>query len=118
MYRFEGQVPRRTLNQGIWIFANVLPWWKQKQVVYPTLAVLAKKYLAIEATSAASERLFSKARRITTGDRNRLAPEVAGQLLYVSTTLDFYEDYNKKHRYNEILGIHYQAEVDDEEEEE
>ena len=76
LYRFEGQVPRRTLNQGIWKFTNVLPWWKQKQGMYPTLAALAKKYLAIEATSVASERLFSKARRITTGDRNGLVPEV------------------------------------------
>ncbi|CAN0461813.1 unnamed protein product [Ectocarpus sp. 12 AP-2014] len=38
-----------------------LKWWIQKQEMFPTLSKLAVKYLAVQATSAASERLFSEA---------------------------------------------------------
>ena len=41
-------------------------------------------------TSASSGRNFCKARRIITGtgDRNRLAPEIAGTLFYINDNLD------------------------------
>ena len=70
---------------------NPLIWWKTKQLKFPTVAKLAKKYLGIPATSASSERIFSKARRIITGDRNRLAPEIAGTLFYINDNLEWYE---------------------------
>ena len=41
-----------------------LTWWKLQQSRYPTLAVLAKCYLCICATSVPSERVFSSARYI------------------------------------------------------
>ena len=72
-------------------YNNPLIWWKTKQLKFPTVAKLAKKYLSIPATSASSERIFSKARRIITGDRNRLAPEVAGTLFYINDNLEWYE---------------------------
>ncbi len=38
---------------------NVLKYWQAKQYQYPIIAQIARNYLAILATSAASERVFS-----------------------------------------------------------
>lgn len=71
-------------------------WWKKKQVAYPTLAVLARQFLAVQATSAPSERLFSRASRIISNNRTRLDPEVAGKLFYVSENIKWYDEQVKK----------------------
>ena len=41
---------------------DLLQWWKVKQNAYPSLAKLARNYLAIPATSVPSESVFSHAR--------------------------------------------------------
>ena len=38
-----------------------LIWWKRYKSTLPDLAILVRSYLAIQATSVASERLFSRA---------------------------------------------------------
>ena len=93
-------------------FNNPLDWWKKHEKSFPTLAGLARKYLAIEATSAASERVFSKAQRITTADRNRLDPDLIGKLLYISTNLEYYEDYITESHYDEVLNQYNTADDD------
>jgi hypothetical protein len=47
-----------------YIFADPLAWWKGNERKFPILAKLARMYLAIQATSAPSERIFSVASRI------------------------------------------------------
>ncbi|CAN0125823.1 unnamed protein product, partial [Laminaria digitata] len=37
---------------------TALKWWAGKQSTFPTVAKLAREYLAVQASSAASERLF------------------------------------------------------------
>ena len=51
---------------------EVLSWWKRHQSIYPTLARMARDYLAIPATSASSERLFSSGKLLITDNRNSL----------------------------------------------
>lgn len=43
---------------------DALAYWEKRQVVYPQLAVLAKRYLCVLATSAPVERLFSTAGKV------------------------------------------------------
>jgi hypothetical protein len=62
---------------------DILQWWKNHAIVYPTLVRMARDYLAICGSSTASERQFSSARHIGTNFRNRLTPTMfkAVQLL-------------------------------------
>jgi hypothetical protein len=55
---------------------GVIKWWKDHGVVYPTLARMARDFLAVPGSSTASERQFSSARHIGTEFRNRLTPAV------------------------------------------
>ena len=52
-----------------------LQWWSVNGTNYSIISVLAKKYLAIPASSASSERVFSTAKIITDKKRWRLLPE-------------------------------------------
>ena len=55
--------------------SDVLRYWlKECNSVYPTLSLIATKYLAVVATSVPSERLFSIAGNIMTEYRSQLSP--------------------------------------------
>jgi hypothetical protein len=64
--------------------SDPLSWWKLHAVTYPKLAILARRYLAIPASSAASERLFSKLKLTATAQRQALKPETLCMLLFVT----------------------------------
>ena len=51
-----------------------LLWWKEREMLYPLVAKLAKKYLAIPASTAPSERVFSVAKNILQKKRWNLLP--------------------------------------------
>jgi hypothetical protein len=44
----------------------IIKWWKDHHVVYPTLAKMARDFLAIPGSSTAAEHQFSSARHIGT----------------------------------------------------
>lgn len=60
--------------------ADLVAWWGQHSTQYPTLAMMAKDYLAIQGSSVASERAFSSAAFTTTAHRNCLLPETVEAL--------------------------------------
>ena len=62
-----------------------LCWWKLNKL--PMLDQLARRYLAIQATSAPSERLFSKAGQVSTPARAQLKPEKVDQLVFLAENL-------------------------------
>ena len=65
-----------------------LQWWKKKQDQFPILSKLARVYyLAVPATSAPSERVFSKANHIISKTRCRLDPAKAGRMIWLSSML-------------------------------
>ena len=55
---------------------DILTWWKEYEPMFPLVAAVAKKVLSVPATSAPSERLFSTARRVSSGDRATLSPSM------------------------------------------
>ena len=63
-------------------FNEPLAWWK-KSTKFPLLATLAHEYLAIHATSAPSERIWSRASRVLSLKRASLKPEVVQRMMFV-----------------------------------
>jgi hypothetical protein len=69
-----------------------LVYWKKNCESRPQLAKMARDFFAIPATSAPSERCFSKARSLLPYTRNRLSPErIQEQMLLDS----WYDHFNK-----------------------
>jgi hypothetical protein len=62
---------------------SILQYWFTRRKKFPTLAKMARIFLAIPATSAASERVFSKGRRIVLWQRSSLKPQSLEELLCV-----------------------------------
>lgn len=56
------------------IKTNPLEWWRSKREKYPVLSRLARKFLCLQATSVASERVWSTAGNVLTSRRSRLHP--------------------------------------------
>lgn len=66
-----------------------LEWWNMNKDSYPMLSLLAEKSLTVQATSVASERVFSKGGCILTDLRSSLSNEHASQLIYLSMNKDY-----------------------------
>ena len=50
------------MQQTLEKMTHALLWWKEREMFYPLVAKLAKKYLAIPVSTAPSEGLFSVAK--------------------------------------------------------
>ena len=74
---------------GIEPHRNLQVWWRQKKAEYPNVAILARKYLAIPATSVPCERVFSTAGNVMTEKRNRLDPHRASHLIFLHENRHF-----------------------------
>jgi hypothetical protein len=72
-----------------------LTWWKSHQYDYPYLAKMAIKLLAIPATSAPLERVFSTAGLTIVKDRARLDSERANELVFLHDSIPELEKYYK-----------------------
>mmetsp|Transcript_26059 Transcript_26059/g.37379 ORF Transcript_26059/g.37379 Transcript_26059/m.37379 type:complete len:203 (+) Transcript_26059:1666-2274(+) len=70
-----------------------LTWWKVNELKFPLLSHLAQRLLCIPATSAPSERVFSNAGLTIAKDRARLAPETAGELIFLHDALPAIKKY-------------------------
>ena len=71
-----------------------LLWWKEHQHQFPVLAQLARRFLCIQSTSAASERIFSKAERIIGDWCAGLDPDNAGMLIFMKDALKWFEPHS------------------------
>jgi len=64
-----------------------LQWWKLNVHRYPKLALLAKTFLCIPATSVPCERLFSSAGYIVNKTRSSLEPNTVNMLVCLRSWL-------------------------------
>ncbi len=80
LYRREPHLPAKKPDGS---FTDPLEWWHLKQSQFPLLPKLAVKYLAIPATSAPSERVFSTAGLTIASECAKLDPKGAGDLVFL-----------------------------------
>ena len=93
LHRNESQRKRKAnevnnyLNDNITELAdpntNPFKWWNENKQRFPVLAILARKYLSIPATSVPSERLFSDAGNNMTNKRTCLNPKFFQEILFI-----------------------------------
>jgi hypothetical protein len=80
--------------QKISLEEDPLFWWNQKKVILPNLAIQARVYLAIPATSVPSERLFSSAGNVFTKKRNRLSQNNLHNILFLRENCKLFDQIN------------------------
>lgn len=68
-------------TQQIEIKEDPLKWWQEQMSTFPVLAQVARQILAIPASSAPTERVFSKLARVNAKDRCAMKPSMADALL-------------------------------------
>jgi hypothetical protein len=78
----HNEVDQYFTMQSIGLMENPLTWWASRQTTLPRLAMLAKKFLAIPATSVSCERLFSASGNIMNKKRTRLAPATLSKIVF------------------------------------
>ncbi|EZA46951.1 Zinc finger BED domain-containing protein, partial [Ooceraea biroi] len=66
---------------------KIVNWWKEKEDIFPSLSLVAKKILCIPASSAASERNFSAAGFTLNHRRSQLNPDLVDILLFLKSNL-------------------------------
>ena len=72
---------------------TVLQWWAKHAPVFPKLAKVARRFLSVQATSAASERVFSRSGGVSTKIRNRLNGETLQMLTFLRDNKDLTKQY-------------------------
>lgn len=66
---------------------DILEWWKLQSTTFPGLSVLAKRYLSIMASSAASERNFSVAGLVVNEKRSCLSTDNVNDILLINSSM-------------------------------
>ena len=71
--------------------ASGLTWWNEHQSLWPLLTIIAKHTLCVPASSATSERSFSKIGHIMRSRRRRLSDAHVQELSFISWNADLLE---------------------------
>ena len=70
-------------------FNNPLDWWRNNENQFPLIAKMAKRYLAIPATSAPSERVWSLSAFVINAKRARLDSEVVSKMMFIEENVNY-----------------------------
>ena len=79
---------------------STLNWWKKVAPTLPILANFARSVLAIPASSAKSERVFSKGGNIVTRKRTRLNPKKVEEIVIIQENVKMVNNFLKKTSYD------------------
>ena len=94
-------------------FNNPLGWWTQNCVKYPFVANLAQKFLAIPATSAPFEHIWSCATRIFSLHHASLKEEVVGHMMFIKENLRLlHKHYCQLAKNEKDKHLHYLVDLD------
>ena len=69
-------------------------WWTKHAATFPFLSQVVRRYLAMPATSAPVERLFSVAGQVVVATRSRLHPETVTLLVFLHEALPVHHKIN------------------------
>jgi hypothetical protein len=75
-----------------------LEWWASRAASYPVLSQMARVYLAIPASSAPSERVFSTASLLLSDKRRRLEESRVARLMFLKHNMKLYDAIGAKHK--------------------
>ena len=84
-------------NNGEFIRSDPLEWYRVHNFEFPNVAILARKYLCISATSAPSERMFSNCGSYVTKKRNQLEPDIVNDFIFLNSSYKF-DDKDQIHK--------------------
>jgi hypothetical protein len=70
---------------------DILRWWKANESRFPRLAKLARKWLAVPATSVPVERFFSQGGNIVTNKRTALSARHVAMLMFIGANVKHME---------------------------
>ena len=90
----DGSDEEQDEDRSCRVYLDPLEWWRVKSADFPHLAILARRVLAIPATQAESERLFSCAGLIVTKTRNGLAPSTVELLILLRHSWKIVDEWN------------------------
>jgi hypothetical protein len=79
---------------------QLLDWWHVNRPLFPTLFKLAMEILSIPASSAASERQFSRAKRISSDRRKSLKPNKLQALVFLGENIEITQEVLRGDRYD------------------
>ena len=74
-------------------YSDCLKWWENNEHRYPAIAPLAKIFLAIPASSAPSERVWSRGSRVLTMKRSNMTQELSSGIMFVKENMDLLNKY-------------------------
>jgi hypothetical protein len=80
-------------NSKTKVYNCPLDWWKTSAHRFKNFERLAVKYLAIPATSAPSERIWSRAARVLTAKRNKLSEGVSSAIMHCKENRELLHKY-------------------------
>lgn len=87
------QEPRLPLMDKDNKYTDCLKWWAKNENKYPAIAPLAKLFLAIPASSAPSERVWSRGSRVITVKRAKMAQDLASSIMFVKENMTLLNRY-------------------------
>eukprot|EP00956_Cyclotella_meneghiniana_P041903 scaffold244197_cov36-Cyclotella_meneghiniana.AAC.1 len=82
----QGSCPLHTEDDQL---NDPLKWWKENAARFPYVANAARRYLAIPATSAPSERVWSRSARLLALRRARLKDDLIERMMFVKENMRF-----------------------------
>ena len=78
---------------------SVLAWWKKHKNLLPILSTMARAVLAVPASSAKSERVFSTGANVVTKKRSRMLPPKVEQTIIIKENKSKIEEFKAKTSY-------------------